>query len=73
LVCTADETLVLMLSSGEQIEATELHPRYVEGKGFVEAGKPRIGTAILTRAGSTLTIARIGQRPGRVWAYNFEV
>src|SRR5437660_586827 len=70
---TADHTLVLTLPNGEEIETTEVHPFYVEGKGFVEAGKLGIGTAIVTRAGPALAIARIEARPGRVQVYNFEV
>ena len=44
-------TVVLRLSSGETVECTPEHPFYVDGRGFVPAGRLAVGNAIVTRAG----------------------
>jgi hypothetical protein len=59
----------------ETLQTTRQHPFYVDGKGFVRAGGLAVGNAIVTRAGSPLTIKSIKwqRRPEGYTVYNFEV
>jgi hypothetical protein len=54
-------TLALTLSTGEVITTTREHPFYVDGRGFVPAGRLAIGTAIVTCAGPAVRITGIRQ------------
>ena len=52
-------TLSLTFNSGETIETTSEHPFYVEGAGFVPAGRLSIGNAIVTRAGPAVKVVEV--------------
>ena len=52
-------TLALTFSSGETIETTSEHPFYLEGQGFVPAGRLSIGNAIVTRAGPAVKVVKV--------------
>jgi hypothetical protein len=65
-------TLALTLSTGEVITTTREHPFYVDGRGFVPAGRLAIGTAIVTYAGPAVRITGIRQGE-RARVYNFQV
>jgi len=54
-------TLTLTFSNGEKIVTTGVHPFYVQGKGFVEAGYFAVGNAIIARAGPAAAITKIEQ------------
>ena len=59
----------------DTITATEDHPFYVDGKGFVPAGSLAIGNAIVTRAGPPAVVKEVrGHRDARgITVYNFVV
>jgi RHS repeat-associated protein len=63
-----NETLVLTVADGEQIETTANHPFYVEGRGFVPAGTVGIGTLIVTRAGPAVKLVKAEKKVGRTTA-----
>jgi RHS repeat-associated protein len=54
-------TLKVHLSSGQVIETTQEHPFYVDGEGFVPAGRLSVGTSIVTRVSSS------GKTRGGTW------
>jgi RHS repeat-associated protein len=68
-----EQTLLLSFANGEQVETTPGHPFFVEGKGFVLAGRLALGNAIVTRAGPATRLVSIQNKTGRVRVYNFEV
>jgi RHS repeat-associated protein len=59
----------------QTLTATPTHPFFVQGKGFVEAGRLAIGNAIVTRAGPDLIVKEVQQqsRPEGYTVYNFTV
>ena len=59
----------------DTITATEDHPFYVDGKGFVPAGSLAIGNSIVTRAGPPAVVKEVrGHRDSRgITVYNFVV
>ena len=65
-------TIALTFANGEHIVTTAPHPFYVNGKGFVPAGRLAVGNAIVTRAGPTVTITRIERTPAAT-VYNLTV
>jgi intein/homing endonuclease len=68
-------TLIKISIDGEEIEATEEHPFYVFGKGWVEAGKLTDQDRIVRSDGSTAEIKSIEKIVLEVAidVYNFEV
>ena len=66
-------TLSLTFSSGETIETTSEHPFYVEGAGFVPAGRLSIGNAIVTRAGPAVKVVKVERHESGRTVYNFTV
>ena len=65
-------TLNVTFSNGEAVQCTTGHPFYVEGKGFVPAGRLAVGNAIVTRAGPSVKVRKVEQS-GTATVYNFEV
>jgi pretoxin HINT domain-containing protein len=68
-----NETLVLTLADGQRIETTANHPFFVEGQGFVPAGRLGIGTLIVTRAGPAVKLVKAEKKVGQTKVYNLEV
>ena len=66
-------TLSLTFSSGETIETTSEHPFYLEGQGFVPAGRLSIGNAIVTRAGPAVKVVKVERHESGSTVYNFTV
>jgi hypothetical protein len=59
---------------GETLRVTEEHPLWVEGEGWVEAGKLRSGDHIaLADAGGWATVQSLRGPPGKETVYNFVV
>ena len=80
----ADATLTVGLDSGVCVETTEEHPFWVEGIGWVPAGRLAVGNAISVRAGpevanptlrvqTTSRVSRLEHHAKAVTVYNFEV
>jgi len=61
------------LANGESISSTPNHPFYVDGKGFVPAGRLAIGNAIVTRAGPPARVASVHLTGRQETVYNLEV
>ena len=66
-------TLSLTFADGETIETTGEHPFYVQGEGFVPAGRLAIGSAIVTRAGPETRLVRAAWNAAPKTVYNFTV
>ena len=66
-------TVLLTFHSGETIEMTGEHPFYVQGEGFVPAGRLAIGNAIVTRAGPPDALVSIKRSDTPKTVYNIEV
>ena len=66
-------TLSLTFSSGETIETTSEHSLYLEGQGFVPAGRLSIGNAIVTRAGPAVKVVKVERHESGKTVYNFTV
>ena len=68
-------TLVHLTVNGEEIVTTVDHPFYVQGRGFVEAGKLLVGDKLLDVNGNVLLVENFGveltEKPVEV--YNFQV
>ncbi|GAA5528323.1 polymorphic toxin-type HINT domain-containing protein [Herpetosiphon gulosus] len=57
----------------EQIQATDHHPFWVYGRGWIDAGKLRVGDRLLGDAGYTITVVDVGVELQPVMVYNFTV
>lgn len=68
-----EATLVLWFSDGQNIETTDEHPFYVEGKGWQRADELGIGTSIVTRAGPSVSLTAIERKNKGQVVYNFSV
>jgi hypothetical protein len=69
-----DGTIRLTFSSGLSVETTSEHPFFIEGQGWVEAGKLKAGARVAARDGDkSATLERVERRPGKRLVYNFEV
>lgn len=70
-----DSKLYHIIINGEEFVTTETHPFYVQGKGFIEAGKLNVGDKLLDISGKTLVIdditIEVTEEPTTV--YNFQV
>ena len=68
-------TLVHLTVNGEEIVTTVDHPFYVQGRGFVEAGKLLVGDKLLDVNGNILLVEKfyieLTDKPVKV--YNFQV
>ena len=68
-------TLVHLTVNGEEIVTTVDHPFYVQGRGFVEAGKLLVGDKLLDVNGNILLVEKfyieLTEKP--VTVYNFQV
>ena len=68
-------TLVHLTVNGEEIVTTVDHPFYVQGRGFVEAGKLLVGDKLLDVNGNVLLVenfdVELTDKPVKV--YNFQV
>ena len=68
-------TLVHLTVNGEEIVTTVDHPFYVQGRGFVEAGKLLVGDELLDVNGNVLLVenfdVELTDEPVKV--YNFQV
>ena len=68
-------TLVHLTVNGEEIVTTVDHPFYVQGRGFVEAGKLLVGDKLLDVNGNVLLVenfdVELTEEPVKV--YNFQV
>ena len=65
--------LVQLTVDGKLIEATQSHPFWVLGHGWVEAADLKIGMGLSGLDGEPRTITDIGGRSGPVAVYNLEV
>ncbi|MCR5599338.1 MAG: HINT domain-containing protein [Ruminococcus sp.] len=67
--------LVYLMVNGEQIVATVDHPFFVQGRGFIEAGKLFIGDKLVNANGEDLVVdeIKIEQNDETVNVYNFKV
>ena len=67
--------LVHLTINGERIVTTDNHPFYVQGRGFIEAGKFLVGDRLVSVNGEDLVIEgynlELMEEP--VWVYNFQV
>ena len=68
-------TLVHLTVNGEEIVTTVDHPFYVQGRGFVEAGKLLVGDKLLDVNGNVLLVENfdVELTDDSVKVYNFEV
>ncbi|MBM7846489.1 polymorphic toxin-type HINT domain-containing protein [Herpetosiphon giganteus] len=57
----------------EQIQATDHHPFWVYGRGWIDAGKLRVGDRLLGDAGYTIIVVDVGVELQPVMVYNFTV
>ncbi|MCA0350611.1 MAG: HINT domain-containing protein [Chloroflexi bacterium] len=57
----------------EQIQATDHHPFWVYGRGWIDAGKLRVGDRLLGDAGYTITVVNVDVDVQPVMVYNFTV
>ena len=69
----APETWILTIEGGNQIETTDEHPFYVEGRGFLRTEQLQVGDRLRTFAGETVVLAALGTRPEPRRVFNFEV
>ncbi len=67
------QRLVRIETSGETFEATEEHPFFIEGEGWILAVDLRPGDRILTRSGKTLTVEHVELEDSTGEVFNFEV
>ena len=69
------DKLVHITINGEEIVTTDNHPFYVQGRGFIEAGKLLVGDKLVSVNGEDLTIEdyyiELTEEP--VSVYNFQV
>ena len=66
-------TLLLRFADGESIETTDEHPFYVDGEGFVPAGRLSLGRTIVTRAGPPTLLVSVTKQNSPKTVYNLEV
>ena len=70
-----DSKLIHLVINGEEIITTETHPFYVQGRGFVEAGKLLVGDKLLDVNGNVILVenfdVELTEEP--VTVYNFQV
>jgi hypothetical protein len=67
-------TIRLTFSSGLSVETTSEHPFFIEGRGWVEAGKLERGVRVAAReSDKSATLERVEKKPGKRAVYNFEV
>ncbi len=69
------DKLVHLTINGEEIITTDNHPFYVQGRGFIEAGKPLVGDKLISVNGEDLIIEEffIEECETPVTVYNFQV
>ena len=69
------DTLVHLTINGEEIVTTDNHPFYVQGRGFIEAGKLFVGDKLISVNGEDLVIEEffIEKTAEPVDVYNFQV
>ena len=69
------DKLVHLTINGEEIVTTDNHPFYVQGRGFIEAGKLLIGDKLISINGEDLVIEKffIEECENPVTVYNFQV
>lgn len=67
--------LVHLTINGEEIVTTDNHPFYVQGRGFIEAGKLLVGDKLISVNGEDLVIEKffIEETAEPVDVYNFQV
>jgi RHS repeat-associated protein len=69
----APDTWILTVAGGKEIETTDEHPFFVEGKGFTRADQLQIGDRLHTFEGEWIALEAIASRPDPRPVYNFEV
>lgn len=69
----APETWLLTIDGGQQLETTDEHPFFVEGKGFTRADQLQPGDRLRTFDGESIRLESIGIRSAPRTVYNFEV
>ncbi|QPJ61613.1 MAG: hypothetical protein G3M70_06825 [Candidatus Nitronauta litoralis] len=67
------QNLIVLHIGDVAIETTANHPFWVEGKGWVVAGKLKEGNLLKSLKGNPHKISRIEQRKGAFKVHNFEV
>ena len=69
------DKLVHLTINGEEIVTTDNHPFYVQGRGFIEAGKLLVGDKLISVNGEDLIIEEffIEETVEPVDVYNFQV
>jgi hypothetical protein len=67
------DTLLYLHTKDETIKTTPEHPFYVEGKGWVEAGRLKNGDLIKTQAGSPIAVEFTELRQERTTVHNLRV
>jgi len=70
---TSEKLVRVALDTGDTIEATESHPFWVVGVGWVRAGELKPDTSLRGLDGLPKRIVAIGSRLGPVAVYNLEI
>lgn len=66
-------SLVELTVNGRVIRATDLHPFYLEGRGWTPAGKLRVGDRLVTDQDEAALIEKVSQSPSEESVYNLRV
>jgi RHS repeat-associated protein len=69
----APDTWILTVDGGKEIETTDEHPFFVEGKGFTRADQLQAGDRLRTFEGEWIRIEAVASRPDPRPVHNFEV